>query len=352
MTPLRVLVVDDSPQNREHLSDIVRRSGMGTVVATARDGSEALGLVQQFSPDVITLDLEMPRMDGYSFLRLLMSTRPTPVIVVSSYSRKENVFRALELGALDFVAKAASGIEPEMEQLLVQKLSLVRSVQQSRLTALPVNVSTPVPPPAPRIERRPRAIVAIGSSTGGPTALTELFARLAQTNEYAVLVAQHMPAKFTRTFSQRLNRYSAFSVAEGSDGDPVLAGSVVICPGNSCMELHRTEAGELRLKVGPPLPDERYVPNATRLLSSVATVFGRRAVAVVLTGMGDDGAEGALRIAEVGGQVLVESEESAVVYGMPLAARRAVPAAHVASLANMPSEIKRLVDTVLSRSRA
>jgi two-component system, chemotaxis family, protein-glutamate methylesterase/glutaminase len=351
MTPLRVLVVDDSPINRERLSQAIQRSNIGAIVSTARDGTEALTRVQQFAPDVITLDLEMPRMDGYSFLRLLMATRPTPVIVVSSYSRKENVFRALELGALDFVAKPASGVDLELEQLLVGKLELVRAVRQSRLSALSPNVATPVQPTTSRLDRRPRVAVAIGASTGGPTALTDLLSRLEQTNEYAVLIAQHMPAKFTRTFAQRLNRYSAFNVSEGTDGESVRAGAVTVCPGNSCMEVYRDDAGDFRIRIGEPTPEERYVPNATRLLTSTAQAFGRRSIGVVLTGMGDDGAAGAQAIAAAGGQVLVETEESAVVYGMPRAARRLVPESHQAPLSAMAREIGRLVELALTAGR-
>lgn len=344
MSPkLRVLVVDDSLINRQRISEAISRSGVGIVVATARDGSEALSRVQEHAPDAITLDLEMPRMDGYSFLRLLMGARPTPVIVVSSYSKNENVFRALELGALDFVAKTGDGLDAAAQELLVQKLSLVRSVRQMRRAVAPLIPSTTNPPAATQPLRRPRLMIAIGSSTGGPTALTEILSNMKPTGDYAVVIAQHMPAKFTRTFAQRLNRYSSLRVSEASDGDAVLAGTVLVCPGNHCMEVERDAQGELRVRILDPGPEERYVPNASRLLSSAAKTMGRRSVGVVLTGMGDDGAEGAQQIWAAGGRVIVESEQSAVVYGMPRATLKLVPASSVAPIGNMASELMRLV---------
>lgn len=345
MSPrLRVLVVDDSLTNRQRISEAISRSGVGIVVATARDGSEALSRVQEHTPDAITLDLEMPRMDGYSFLRVLMGARPTPVIVVSSYSKNENVFRALELGALDFVAKSSNGLDAAAQELLVQKLALVRSVRQTRRSVAPLIPSSVSPAPAlTQPLRRPRLLIAIGSSTGGPTALTEILSNMKPAGDYAVVIAQHMPAKFTRTFAQRLNRYSSLRVSEATDGEVVMAGAVLVCPGSHCMEVERDALGELRVRIHAPGPEERYVPNASRLLSSAGRAMGRRSVGVVLTGMGDDGAEGAQHIWSVGGRVIVESEQSAVVYGMPRAALKLVPEGSVAPISNMAGELMRLV---------
>jgi two-component system, chemotaxis family, protein-glutamate methylesterase/glutaminase len=233
---------------------------------------------------------------------------------------------------------------------LLQKLELVRSVSQSRLAKPPIAMSD-APPPIARPRRQPRVVVAIGSSTGGPTALTDVLSRLPQTSDYAVLVAQHMPAKFTRTFAQRLNRYSSFSVAEAVHGEPLQVGQVIVCPGNSCMEVVREDSSEVRIKLSPPNPDERYIPNATRLFTSVAALYGRNAVGVVLTGMGDDGALGAQLIAAAGGQVLVESEETAVVYGMPRATRHLVPDCYSAPLNRIADQIQYLVGSILPTSR-
>lgn len=342
---LRVLVVDDSPVNRHRITEIIESSGVGRVVAVARDGAEALARVQQFAPDVVTLDLEMPRMDGFSFLRVLMTVAPTPVVVVSSYSQKENVFRALELGAVDFVPKGTTGFDTHTRELLVEKLTLVTSVRAQHLSSVPKSR----PERADKttslaLDRKaPPFVVAIGASTGGPTALTEILANLQPNPSYAVLVAQHMPAKFTRTFAQRLNRYSLLDVQEAQHEQLLLPGAALVCPGDSCMELRRTVHGSLSVRLTPPTEEERYVPNVTRLFRSVAAVMGKESLAVVLTGMGDDGALGAVEIEGAGGLVLTENEASAVVYGMPRAASLAAPSAIEAGLAEMATKIQRLV---------
>lgn len=329
--PLRVLIVDDSAFNRRNISEILTSAPEVEVVGKASDGEEAIRQVVQLRPDVITLDLEMPKMDGFTFLRILMSKMPTPVVVVSSYSQKENVFKALELGALDFVTKPDRGTNFDFESIrkdLLHKVLLARSVRPDHVVrprvwdqVRPSEVSTkaarltPGPPP--------RSIVAIASSTGGPTALMEIFAQLPATSKNAFLVAQHMPDKFTRTFAERLDRRSAVSVSEAQDSDVVTQATGFVCPGRRCMTLEMAEGGVLRVKVSPPDDGDRYIPSADRLFMSVAAVAGARAVGVVLTGMGDDGTLGAQHILNSGGIVIAESESTAVVYGMPGSAVRA-----------------------------
>ena len=326
--PLRVLVVDDSVFNRRSIGEILAQSPEIEVVGKAADGEEALRLVANLKPDCITLDLEMPRMDGFTFLRILMTKMPTPVVVVSSYSQKENVFKALELGALDFVAKPERFSDPDLGGIrdqLVSKVLLARSVRLGiPATRRAVDLS-----PAP-LELRPqkqlvppKSVIAIASSTGGPSALMEIFTRFPANYRNAIVIAQHMPDKFTRTFADRLSRRGALRVSEASDQDVVSEGVGFVCPGRHCMELEVSSRGTMKLKVTPPGERDRYVPSADRLLTSVAAGVGRRAVGVILTGMGDDGVEGARRIIEAGGIVIAESEESAVVYGMPGAAVRA-----------------------------
>ena len=326
--PLRVLVVDDSVFNRRSIGEILAQSPEIEVVGKAADGEEALRLVSSLKPDCITLDLEMPRMDGFTFLRILMTKMPTPVVVVSSYSQKENVFKALELGALDFVAKPERFSDPDLTAIrehLVSKVLLARSVR----IAAPPPRRAPDVPPAPVEPKRdkplvpPKAVIAVASSTGGPSALMEIFTRFPNNYRNAVVIAQHMPDKFTRTFAERLSRRGTLRVSEAQDQDVVSEGVGFVCPGRHCMELEVSSRGTMKLKVMPPSEKDRYVPSADRLLTSVAVGVGRRAVGVILTGMGDDGVEGARRILEAGGIVIAESEESAVVYGMPGAAVRA-----------------------------
>jgi two-component system chemotaxis response regulator CheB len=336
-SPLRVLVVDDSAYNRKNIADILAGSDEIEVIGKAGDGDEALRLASNLKPDCITLDLEMPRMDGFTFLRILMARQPTPVIVVSSYSNKENVFKALELGAIDFVAKPDRQFSPDgpIRKEILSKVLLVRHLRP--LGAATARISTVGRPPAaltgdaaPRHTGGLRWVIAIASSTGGPSALLELFARIPDRLPGAILIAQHMPDKFTKTFAERLDKKGGIRVVEAADGELVSGRRAYVCPGKMCMELYAmpgtssaASLGDLRLKIGPPSPNDRYVPSGDRLFKSVAGVAGARAVGIVLTGMGEDGVVGGRAIRAAGGAVIAESEETAVVFGMPGAAIRA-----------------------------
>ncbi len=313
--------------NRRNIADVFANQRDVEVVGKAGDGEEALRLVSLLKPDVITLDLEMPKMDGFTFLRILMSKQPTPVIVVSSYAQKENVFKALELGALDFVTKPDQRIPEdayELKEQILAKVLMVRSLRStfvappSRRSMLSGNFATDPRDSSPSVRAyvAPRYLVAIGSSTGGPSALLEVFAKVPQNTTCAIVVAQHMPDKFTRTFAERLDKRGTVRTREAEDGDKIARGTGFVCPGRQCMEVVSVES-ELRVKVQAPASGDRYVPSADRLLASAARAMGSRTVGVVLTGMGDDGLEGARAIREAGGTVIAESQETAVVYGMP-----------------------------------
>ena len=330
------MVVDDSAYNRRNIADVFAGNPDVEVVGKAADGEEALRLASLLKPDVITLDLEMPRMDGFTFLRILMSKQPTPVIVVSSYSQKENVFKALELGALDFVTKPDRQISPdatELREQILQKVLLVRSLRPTFTPPVSRrNVSGAWGPDGkpqsmdgtgvPGVYVPPKYVVCIASSTGGPSALLEIFGKLPATTAGAFLVAQHMPDKFTRTFAERLDKRGPVRTSEAQDGDQVARLTGFVCPGRQCMELVNV-GQELRLKVAPAGPNDRYVPSADRLLKSAAAAAGAKCIGVILTGMGDDGVEGARAIDEAGGMIVAESQETAVVFGMPGAVVRA-----------------------------
>lgn len=343
MRALRVLVVDDSRSSREQIRLIVDALGTVEVVATASNGAEALRAVRERSPDLVTLDLEMPGMDGFSFLRVLMATHPLPVIVVSSDARRDIVLRALELGALDFVAKSSSNLR-DFEEVLVQKLRLVRSAKVVR-PSLPMlkRVDVPLARRAP-VHRAPRYVVAIASSTGGPAALLELVSNFGPLDQFCFVVAQHMPARFTTSFAERLNRIGTLHVAEARDGDALSAGKLLLCPGDRCMTVEGTGDGRWHTRLHLPSPEDRYVPNASRLLASVGTALRVRSIAVVLTGMGDDGATGARVVGENGGRVYIESRAHAVIPGMPDAAARAVPTAMECLLGELPRRLAALVE--------
>jgi two-component system chemotaxis response regulator CheB len=336
MKTLRVLIVDDSAVNREMIAKLLSELEGVEVVGMASDGEEALGQAAALRPDMITLDLEMPRMDGFTFLRLLMASRPTPVIVISSYAAKENVFRALELGAIDFIAKPretqSDGIEILDEQLqrmvkIVRQLSPFQAGTDRRIRVPSVAEIDKAPArPAAAGEAAtavaaPDRVVVIAASTGGPTALIEIFSRLPAAASAAVVVAQHMPERFTKTFAERLDRISSFHVREAEDGQRLVAGSGLICPGGRSVEV-AAGGGGLVARVVKASPTDRYTPSADRLFASAAEAAGERVVAVVLTGMGDDGAGGAAAVNEAGGTVLAEAETTAVVFGMPRAAQK------------------------------
>lgn len=332
MRELRALVVDDSSLNRRTIAAILSEIPGISRVDVASDGADALRFVEASPPDFITLDLEMPRLDGFEFLQLLMDRHPLPVVVVSGFSAKENIFRALELGALDFLEKP-EGTDAPLESLRTQLVEKVRVVQQlsplalRRTTAGALALDTCIhdtqgnvfEPAA--LKRVPSKVIVIGASTGGPKALLTLFRHLRDEVDAALVIAQHMPPRFTRTFAGRLDRTGVVQVSEAKQYERLARGHAYVCPGGRCIEIVPSDRGPA-LRVLAPGPRSHYVPSVDQLFSSAARVLGDRAIAVVLTGMGDDGAEGARDISKRGGTVLIEAPETAILAGMPLAVRR------------------------------
>jgi len=321
-TPIRVLVVDDSATSQKAIADILSDEAGVKVIGEASDGEEALQLALELRPDCICLDLGMPRMDGFTFLRLLMARQPTPVLVISSNSRKQEVFKALELGALDFIAKPGQrdpGKQLVLREELLAKIATVRALRIESLGG--VREDTPASGPLERREAsRARRLVVIGASTGGPTALTRLFSKLEGPLPLAYAVALHMPERFTGAFAERLSRRTGLDAREARDGEELCEGRVVIAPGGRHLRFDppREVGGPLRMAlVRPEEREERYCPSADLLFESAAAAMRERVCAVVLTGMGDDGCRGVRAVAEAGGLALAESPESAVVYGMP-----------------------------------
>ncbi len=336
--PLRVVVVDDSAFNRKTLSAMVEKLPGVAVVGRAMNGKEALRMVFDLDPDVITLDLEMPEMDGFAFLRLLMSRRPTPVIVVSGFSGRENVFRALELGALDFIAKPSRAIGPDLgmiEEEVHEKIGMVRRLQAVRLRDRALSLleqrvlrggrthpagGGAAPRPAPAARRAAERLVVVGASTGGPPALQLFFGEAFSSDvPAAVVVAQHMPPRFTTAFAERLDRVLDVRVKEAEDGEPLSCGTVYVAPGGHHVEIDGSP-GRGRVRVVSRAPSETVAPSADRLFSSAAAVFGAATCAVVLTGMGSDGSTGLRDVVARGGVVFVEDPSTAVMPGMPSSA--------------------------------
>ncbi|WP_242394889.1 chemotaxis-specific protein-glutamate methyltransferase CheB [Anaeromyxobacter oryzisoli] len=317
---LRALVVDDSGASRAGLARILGEAEGFVVVGAARDGEEALRDALRLRPDVIVLDLQLPRMDGFTFLRLLMDRCPTPVIVVSARAGRSDVFKALELGALDFVAKPEAGGVAAIRGALLEKCAIVRAL---RLEDPPP--ARPLPPGrvASAAAQATLRVVLLGASTGGPRAIPSLLAAIPGDLPLGIVVAQHMPARFTAAFAERIGRRTPFSAQEAAEGDLVAPGRVLVAPGGHHLELRRDGEGALRAAILPRGASRReagHCPSVDRLFASGARVLGARACAVVLTGMGQDGRSGVIEVKRAGGLALAESAETAVVYGMPRAA--------------------------------
>lgn len=314
--PIKVLCVDDSALIRDLLTDIINQQPDMEVVAVAPDPLVARDLIKQHNPDVLTLDVEMPRMDGLDFLERLMRLRPMPVLMVSSLTQSgsEVTLRALELGALDFVAKPSLGIRHGMMEYAAEIAEKLRAAARSRpRQARRANTPGPQPLKAPMVSSE--KLIIIGASTGGTEAIRQVLEPL-PANSPAILITQHMPGGFTRSFAERLDRLCQISVKEAADGERILPGHAYIAPGDAHLKLARSGANYVaRLDEGPPV--NRHRPSVDVLFHSAAGQAGRNAIGVLLTGMGKDGATGLLEMRQAGAATLAQDEASCVVYGMP-----------------------------------
>lgn len=321
---VRVLVVDDSALMRKLIPQILARDSDIEVVGTAMDGAFGLKKIEELSPQVVTLDLEMPRMDGMETLRQITRRFRIPVIVVSAHTTEgaSATFKALALGAFDFVAKPRDAASSHMDEIaddLISKIKVAAKTQvlphEAPALAEPLKgTNKPVRP-----KKEPTKIVAIGISTGGPNALQYLLAQLPGDFPGSIVVVQHMPEGFTEMFARRLNESCAIDVKEAQSGDLLIAGRALICPGNRHIKVRRMPLGNIVV-----LSDESRVnghrPSVDVLFRSIAAEFGGRSIGVLMTGMGDDGALGLGLIKTSGGLTIAQSEESCVVFGMPKAA--------------------------------
>ncbi|ERH67090.1 MULTISPECIES: protein-glutamate methylesterase/protein-glutamine glutaminase [Pantoea] len=315
MSKITVMCVDDSALMRQLMTEIINSHPDMEMVATAPDPLVARDLIKQYNPQVLTLDVEMPRMDGLDFLEKLMRLRPMPVVMVSSLTGKgsEVTLRALELGAVDFVTKPQLGIREGMlaySQMIADK---IRAAARAKLHA---RAATPQPvmlKAGPLLSSE--KLIAIGSSTGGTEAIRHVLQPLPATSP-ALLITQHMPPGFTRSFAERLNKLCQITVKEAEDGERILPGHAYIAPGAMHMELARSGANYVvKLNDGPPV--NRHKPSVDVLFRSVAVNAGRNAVGVILTGMGNDGAAGMLEMHRAGAWTIAQDEASCVVFGMP-----------------------------------
>lgn len=322
---IKVLVVDDSVFMRKLLSDLFAGEADFSVVDTARNGQEALDKIKRLKPDVVTMDVEMPVMDGITALERVMKDCPTPVVMVSSLTHAGAVatLRALELGAVDFVAKTAGPIS-NITAIRSEILSKCRAAVKANVSQLiraqtagtvPVQPKTYLPASSPGDER----IIAIGTSTGGPRALQEIITKLPGNLPCGVVIVQHMPPGFTKSLAERLNSLSSVTVKEAEHNDVIRPGLVLIAPGDYHMLIERENAKTVvKLNQQPPIGGHR--PAVDPMLESVARIFGSKAIGVILTGMGHDGAKGMQAIKRQNGHTIAEDQSTAVVFGMPKSA--------------------------------
>lgn len=359
MPRYRILVVDDSMFMRRLISDAVAEDPDFEVIGTAKDGQEAVRLVRELKPDAVTMDLEMPVMNGLEALRSIMADNPTPVVMLSSLTEEgaKETIRALELGAVDFVRKPSGSISLDLYKVkssLLEKLHIAvltnlrrRSPQPGKPPAAPGRkppaahpppfggvARAKLPPPAPSALKQ---IVGIGTSTGGPRALQQVLTALPADFPAALVVVQHMPPGFTKSLSQRLDLLGAIRVKEGEDGEPVVPGTAYIAPGGSHMAVMK-EAGSYRIRLSDDSPRGGHRPSVDTLFESLLPLRELKRHIVIMTGMGSDGARSMLALREDGAATtLAEAEETCVVYGMPRsamelnAAERAVPLHDIAA---------------------
>lgn len=356
MPKIRVLIVDDSVVVRRMVGDVISGDADLEVCGTASNGHIAIQKIDQINPDLVTLDIEMPVMDGIETLRVLHKSRPKlPVIMFSTLTERgaAATIDALSLGARDYVTKpanvgsASAALEKIRTQLVPKIRAHVRAIGTLPAADAPTasGKSARIPTPQPKAKSYPQRVdvVAIGTSTGGPNALTEVLSLIPARFPVPIVVVQHMPALFTRFFAERLSSRSQLRVVEAMDMQKPVPGEAYIAPGNFHLMVDR-EDGRLRLRTNQSHPENSCRPAVDVLFRSVAKTYGSHVLAVIMTGMGQDGLRGCEYIREVGGQILVQDAESSVVWGMPGAVATAGLADAVLPLAEISREIIRRVD--------
>jgi two-component system chemotaxis response regulator CheB len=319
---IKVLVVDDSALMRKLLAEFLQRDPQLEVIGSAPDPFVARDKIKQLSPDVLTLDVEMPRMDGLTFLENLMRLRPMPVVMVSSLTERgaETTLQALELGAVDFVTKPKIDLEAGIRQYADELVAKIKAAAKARVRAIDRTDAERKPIVLRRMLRTTEKIIAIGASTGGTEAIKDVLERM-PADAPAILITQHIPAAFSAPFAARMDRSSAMKVCEARDGQQIVPGHAYIAPGDWHLELARDGARYV-CRLNQKAPENRHRPSVDVMFKSVAQHAGANAVGAILTGMGDDGARGLLAMREAGARTTVQDEASSVVWGMPGAAHK------------------------------
>jgi len=365
----RVLICDDSSYMRKVLQHILSSDPQLEIAGEAQNGRDAVSQAALVRPDVITMDINMPVMDGLQATEMIMSSNPRPILIVSSESRAgaDITLKALELGAIDFVAKPSSGVDLDMNSVrdeicrkvkMASKVRVVRTASRTRLAHEIAN-SAPRTEPGmdPGITRRAvpddidsderYPLIVIAASTGGPATLMKMMPSFPASFPGSILIVQHMPGNFTGQFSRQLDDVCALRVKEAQDNDPLIPGSVYVCPGTSHLQV--TQSGRLSVREGPRM--NGYLPCADISMISAAEFAGPMTIGVVLTGMGNDGVQGAIAIRQAGGSIVVQDEASSVIFGMNAEVIRASAADVVVPLDGIVSTVEKRVLFLQGASR-
>ncbi len=351
---IRILIVDDSAFMRKSLSIMLSSDDDIEIVGTARDGVEGVALAKALKPDLITLDIEMPNMDGLSALKIIMKDCPTSVIMVSSLTTEgaESTLKALEMGAVDFIPKEMSFVSVKISEIkadLIKKIkaitrkakltSTLRRISGYRGKSLNANVSR-------RISELPKSnykAVAVGISTGGPLSLQKVIPLLTENINAPIFIVQHMPPKFTKSLAARLDNMSAIKVKEAENNEEVKNGTVYIAPGGFHLTLKKAGINRVAIEISEQPDKTLHRPSVDVMLDSVVNIYGKQTLAVIMTGMGHDGSEAIQRLKKIGGYCLAQDEESCIVYGMPKAVVDAGNADVVAPLEKIPLIINKAI---------
>jgi two-component system chemotaxis response regulator CheB len=339
---IKALIIDDSAFSRQTIKGILEKAPNIEVAGVAVDGHDGMSKILKFKPDVVTLDLEMPGMDGFTLLRWIMEERPLPVIVVSSFGDNTTVFKALELGAVDFVVKPTKKASSELKEIESDLLRKVTDITSLRMEKIKRTISllgrSELVSDFRSSEGNGIEMIAIGASTGGPAAIQTIVTRLPGNFPSAMIISQHMPRGFTKQFANRISKISAVMVKEAEHGEPVENGKVLVCPGGHHMAMQRT-GGKVSVVIKESSTNDRYIPSIDMMMKSAAEIYGSKLMGIVLTGMGSDGKAGMLEIKKGGGFTIAESEESSVVFGMPQEVIVSGGANMVLPLEEIPAEI-------------
>ncbi len=345
---INVLVVDDSAFMRKVLPDLINSDPELKVCGTARDGKDAIKKAEELKPDVITMDIEMPVMDGIEATKQIMSRKPTPILAISAltYEGSQYTIDAIDAGAVDFILKPDGSISLKIEQVKDEILKKIKAAAHAKLEIK----KRPVKPISMQFKQQTyRKIVVIGSSTGGPQTLEQVVPFIPKNIPAPILIVQHMPPLFTASLAKRLDSQSEIRIVEAEEGQEIEDGKAYLAPGDFHMEVEQRKEGGITkhfIKLNQNEKEQGVRPSVNVTLRCVADVFGKNAVAVILTGMGSDGTEGSRMIKENGGKVIAQDKDTSIIYGMPKAVYDAGYTDSVCALEDIPVEILNILDQI------